>query len=209
MEEETNTNAEPEFEAPTQDTFSFFDVLEEVTYPNDVVTLYMDEAAAYDFAKLAAEIDITVEPDKKQVAAFKKRAEDLKTRIEKSKYTFYLRGVSDDRVSEAEELVEAKFEDVKRPRKNAQGHIERVLPPSEQKNYLRYFNAVVFSLHIEQIVQESTGRVMVAPHPDEVAHLYDKAPGSEKQKLSNAIGALRVRSEAYERSLDEGFFQKP
>lgn len=192
----------------TPETFSFFEVLEERTFPKDTLVVFLDEKAAYDLRKLMQQIDVTVEPTSAQVNDFKKRAEDLKARIEKSKYTFYLTGVSDDRIENAREVANAQFEDKKLQRKTATQSIERYLPESEQMNYLKFFNAVVTSLHIEQIVQEATGKVMTAPSPDEVANFMDKAPEAAKQQINAALSSLRVSAIEYERSLDEGFLAK-
>ena len=213
MSEEIETPETPEFDpsaSMTPDTFSFFDVLEEVTYPKDVKTVYMDEAAAYDFNKLAMEIDMT--PPEQQtpekIAEFQERAEALKKRLHDSKYTFYLTGVSDDRVEEAAEVANAEFEDKKLQRYTATKTIEKYLPESEQVNYLKFFNALVLSLHVEQIVRHKDGRIITAPGPNEILHFMAKAPSAAKDELNRAIQALRLKSNQYEAALDEGFFPK-
>lgn len=205
MDEVTNYTPAAE---PTIDTFSFFDVLEERTYPKDIQVVYMDEESIYQFEKLGAEIDETPEPSADQIAGFMERATALQEKIEASKFTFYLTGVSDDRIEDAKTLADDRFAPKRKQRKRADQSIEHYLPESEQLNYLKFLNAVIHSLHIEQVVQARSGRVMTAPSPDEVAHLWDKAPAAAKAALVGAIQRLRVDSNSYERSLDEGFFQK-
>lgn len=214
MSEDTNIS-EPEaveydasmhLESP--DTFSFFDVLEEVTYPKDEVTVWTDERAVFDFKKLGIEVDMLTDPDKETIDRLLADAQSLQKRIEDSKYTFKLTGVSDDRIEEAAEVANKQFEDKKKQRKTAHGTIEKYLPEAEQLNYVKYFNAVVMSLHIEQIIRHKDGRVMTAPSPDEVAHFFNKAPGAAKADVNDKIQSLRLKSSAYESSLDEGFFQK-
>ena len=209
MDEEIELT-EAETATLSKETFSFFDVLSGVSYPKDVLTIYMDEAAAYDLEKLLREISGTSENDvtEESVEALRVKAEALKSRIENSKYTFFLTGVSDDRIVDARTLTDKEFEKRKKPRKNASGHIEKYLPEDQQYEWMRYLNAVVQSLHIEQIVAPN-GAVMTAPSPDEIAHFYDKAPGAEKGRLDQAIASLRVKSESYEASIDEGFLAKP
>lgn len=194
----------------TPDTFSFFDVLEERTYPKDVVTVYLDEAAAYDFNKLSMEIDMMPQEDAtpEVIAEFQDRAQKLQDRLRKSKYTFYLTGVSDDRVEQASVVANEQFEDKKLQRYTATKTIEKYLPESEQMNYVKFFNAIVLSLHIEQIVQHKDGRVMTAPDPEQVLAFMEKAPEAAKKLVNDKISGLRVRANAYEAALDEGFFPK-
>lgn len=208
MSEET-----PEFdpsESMTPDTFSFFDVLEERTYPKEVLDVFMDEAAAYDLNKLSVEIDMTPREEQtpEKIEEFKQRAEALQHRISNSKFTFYLTGVSDDKIETATEVANSAFEDKKVQKYTATKTIEKYLPESEQLNYIKYFNAVVMSLHVEQIVEHRRGRVMTAPGPDEILRFLDKAPTAAKNALNDAVQALRVRSSAYEGGLDEGFLAK-
>ena len=195
----------------TPETFSFFDVLEERTYPKDVLSVFTDEAAAYDLNKLSVEIDMTPSDEQtpEKIEEFKERAENLQNRIAKSKYTFYLTGVSDDKIEDATEVANSAFEDKKLQRYTATKTIEKYLPESEQLNYVKYFNAVVMALHIEQIVEHKSGRVMTSPAPEQVLHFLNKAPMAAKEALNAKVQSLRVKSGDYESGLDEGFLAKP
>ena len=193
----------------TEETFSFFEVLEGRTYPEDEVTVSMDEAAAYDLGKLQRDMDEAKEPTDLEIKEFQERADNLQKRIEDSKFTFHLKGVPDDLIADIKEVADERFHDKKINRKNAQGHIERILPEGENANYMRFFSAVMMSLHVTSIQEHRTGKVMTAPSADEIAYFYDKAPGAAKERLSQAIAALRVASAQYEAQLDEGFFPKP
>lgn len=206
MSDEQN---EIEVTVETQETFSFFDVLEGVTYPEDEVTVSIDESAAYELGKIVREIDGKTQMDEAEVEEYTARVKALEKRIEDSKFTFYLKGVADDIVASGKDVADGRFESKKVNRKNAQGHIERVLPESENLDYIRFLNAVVLALHVTSILERRTGRVMTAPTADEMAAFFDKAPGAAKDRLSQAIGSLRVASNQYEASLDEGFFPKP
>lgn len=195
-----------------KDTFSFFDVLEERTYPTDEVTISIDEAAGYELNKLAMklhELRTSEGATEEDYAAVEQQADDLRERIERSQFTFQLKGVSDDRITDAMEVVEARFEDKKVPRKKADGSLQRELPKSEGLNYARFLNAVTFAMHIEQIVRHKNGSVMTAPDADEIAAFFDKAPHAAQERVATAIQSLRVASSTYEASLDEGFFPKP
>ena len=192
----------------TQEAFSFFDVLSEISFPKDVFSVYLDESAVFDFRKIQAEIDLAEDPDEALLAEWDERLKSVRDRLAAKKYTFHITGVSDDRIEEAAEVANAQFEDKKKQRKTASGTIERYLPDAVAQDYLRFFNAVVLALHVERIVEERTGREMIAPSPDEVAQFLRKAPGPAKQEVSERIQALRARASEYESALDEGFFPK-
>lgn len=199
-------------EGSLQETFSFFDVLEERTYPEDKVTVSIDEAAGYELSKLAnklRELRMSENASEEDYKAVEKQADELKERLEASQFTFYLKGISDDSVTDAIEVVDGAFEKKKTQVKAADGTIVRKLPESESMNYARYLNAVVLSLHVQRIVRHKNGSVMVAPSPDEIANFFDKAPSAAKERINTAMQSLRVASSSYEATLDEGFFLKP
>lgn len=191
-----------------QDDFDFFDVIQGRTYPTDDVTVFMDEQAAYEFVKAAREFDSLSEPTNEQIAEYEAKLEDIRKRINDSKVTFYLTGISDDEVTASKEAADAHFADKKKQRKAADGTIQRYLPEEEGGNYMNYFNAVVLSKHITQVVRHKDDRTITSPTPDWISHFMDKAPGAAKEKLTAAIQALRVEAADYEASLDEGFFPK-
>lgn len=214
---EVEDDVEAEVNPLSQESFSFFDVLAERTYPKDTVTLYMDEQAGYDLIRLSVESDeVDGEPEDeeeqialdKKVTEFQERLSSLQKRIANSAFTLHLTGVSNDRLGEVQGVVDKEFRPKKIQRKNAQGRIEKYLPESEKMAYAHYFSAVVNSLYIERIEQHSTGRVMVAPGVDEVAELLRKAPRHELAKLQTKIAELDVNSSQYENSIDEGFLAK-
>lgn len=214
MSENLNTdvaNAEPEEERDplTPEGFSFIDVLNERDYPKDTVELAMDEVAAYEMGKIVLRINALPDgDDSEELERLLAEAERYQARIDKSVYRFSLTGVSDDTITDLQEIASAEFEPKKKPIKAASGRIERILPQHEQAAYLRYFNALNLSVHIEQIVHLSTGRVMTAPPVDEIAIFMDKAPTSQKMKLQIAINGLRATAEDFERRIDADFLAK-
>lgn len=193
----------------TQETFSFLDVVSGASFPEDIAYVYYAERAAYDLEKLLMEMDMFIgEPGDAQLKEWQDRAEVLQEQIAASKYTIHLTGVEDEMIENARASADAEFEGRKVQRKNANGRIERYLPESENLPWLKYFNALVLALHITKI-EDPKGRVMVAPSTDEVAAMYARLPNAEKAKLDSAVQSLRVKSSAYEASIDEGFLAKP
>ena len=202
------TQAE-ETDVLTPEGFSFVDVLNERDYPKDTVDLAMDEVAAIELDKIIHQINNIPEGEGGEgLEQLLADAERYSQRLDQSTYTFHLTGVSDDTVTDIQEIASAEFEPKKKPIKSASGRIERILPQNEQRDYLRYFNALSLSVHIEQIVHVATGRVMTAPPAEEIAVFMDKAPTSQKMKLQVAINALRASSEAFERRIDADFLAK-
>jgi hypothetical protein len=200
-------NVPEEHDPLTPETFSFIDTLAEKEYPSDTVEIFMDEVAAIELAKIAIKIDQVPESDPETLEVFLKDAVKWQKRLEKSMHLFHIKGVSDDTITDLREIAAAEFESRKRPRKAANGHLDRILPESEQLNYVRYFNALVLSVHIKQIVRDD-GAILTAPSAEEIATFVDKGPTTEKQKLQRAIDRLRARAEDFERKIDVDFLAK-
>lgn len=198
---------EPEAVNPlTPETFSFFDVLSGDEYPKDSVEIFLDETSAHKLNKVLDKIQRAAPDD--DIEDLVTEAGRLHMKVEQSMHTFYITGVSDDVIADLREVAEGHFEDKKKPEKTADGRLTRRLPESEQMNYVRYFNALVMSVHIEQVVN-ARGQINTAPDVDEVALLISKAPVSQKEKLGNAIAGLRVKASEFEASIDADFLAKP
>ena len=215
MSEEIETMNEGDLVVPAPADFSMFDMLEGVEYPEDEVTVALNEKAAHQLAAVMAEIaryqvDHPTPDDRKQedIDAFEKRVETIKRNIEKSRMTFYLKGIPDDILTTAADVAEEKFEDLKKDAIDAQGNPIKVLPQGEKLRFMRYMNAVTYSMFIQKLVRHSDGAVHAAPSADEIAAFMDKAPDAAKGKLVEKIQRLRVNSADYEANFDEGFFQK-
>lgn len=216
MSTENDTTAADQVDAvlDTPENFSMYDFLDEVEYPEDEVTVATNEKAAHQLGRLASEIQQymadgepeTGEHDPEKLAEYRKELDSLTAKIENSKITFYLKGVSDERVLEADALVEEKFKDKKKSQRTADNRLVQVLPQEHQKAWMRYLNAVIFSMHIERIHYHGPGVTKIGPTPDDVAAFYDRAPAAAQAILTSRIQKLRVAAEDYERKFDEGFF---
>lgn len=208
-EKEKDTTDMPEQHDPlTPETFSFFDVLEERDFPKDEVEIYMDEVSAHELRKVMFELT-TVDLDDPRADELHRRAIELEEKREASKYRFHITGVADDTITDLADVANAEFDEKRKEYRSVTGKIERRLEGDEQRNYLRYYNALVLSVHIEQIVRLRDGAVMTAPPVEEIALLVDKAPTSQKAKLQRAIEELRVDSSAFEARVDADFLAKP
>jgi hypothetical protein len=207
MSETESTDVPETVDSLTPETFSFINTLAEVDYPTDEVEIVMDEKATIELKRILDKLKDVPEDDIDTMEAFLNDAKYWQDRRDASIHIFRLSGVSDDTISDLQDVAAAKFESLRKPRKGVTGQLERVLPESENKNYARYFNALVLSVHIHQI-ERADGAILTAPSAEEVAVFIDKGPTAEKEKLQRAIGALRARSEDFERRIDVGFLAK-
>jgi len=198
----------------TPANFSFYDMMAGVSYPKDVITISLDEAAAYDAAKIVEDFEktdvssLTPTQAKKAAKDFEARIAEVTERVSRKSATFHLTGVSSDLVESAKESVDDMFMDKRRQRKLADGSLQKYLPEDQMQPYMRMLNATIYALYIEKVVYNENGVTFVAPDPDMIAHFYDTAPDGAKAKLSEGIQKLRVEAGQYESYLDEGFFQK-
>lgn len=216
IENETSAADLVDAVVPTPEDFSLYDLLEAVEYPTDEVTVSLNERAAHQLARLDREIkeyladgdEETGEVSDERLAEYREKLDNLRAQIDKSKVTFYLRGVPDDVVTGANDIVEAAFDDKKKNTKTADGRIVKVLPENQKLAYMRYLNAVIFSMHIERVYYHGNGATIHRPDPDQIAAFYDKAPAAAQSLLTAKIQALRVEATDYERNFDEGFFPK-
>lgn len=187
----------------TPETFTFFDVLEGIEYPKDEVEIYLNEKAGHDQRKLHERVVNPPEggfSDEEKLEILAEKAE-IEARLEASKYIFKLTGVPDDLITNVKTLADEKFNV---PRKAADGTLRQVLPEDKQMAYIRFFSSTVNALHIEQIIAPN-GTVLTSPSADEIALFYDKAPTSQKQKLSAAIESLSVAASEFESRVDADF----
>ncbi|AXC36277.1 tail assembly chaperone [Microbacterium phage Fork] len=190
------------------DNFSFFDVLEGTSYPEDTVTVALNEKAAYQAKKLMLEHAAMENPTKAELESFQKRLERVRNEIEESKVTFDLRGVDAEKISSAGDIVDEMFVDKKLTFKGADGRVRKYIPDEVAKDYARMMNAVVMSMYVVRATYHRNGKTFIGISPDDMARFFDKAPEAAKGRLADAVRGLRVEAEAYEAELDEGFFSE-
>lgn len=196
--------------------FDMYALMEGVDYPEDEVTVALNEKAAHRLARLDREIRAYLaegeeeggEHDQAKLAQYRTELDKLQKAIADSRVTFYLKGVPDELVQGANDIVEARFEDKKKQVKTADNRLVKVLPEGEKMAWVRFLNAVVYSMHIQRVYYHKNGATITAPDADQIAHFYDKAPAAAQALLTSKIQELRVDAQEYERDFDEGFFPK-
>lgn len=191
-------------EAQSQETFSFAEVVQGRGYPQDEVTLVLDEATAYQISKL--EKQIASETDSKKADELAEGLVPLKEKLAKSKFVFKIRGISSEL---REELLKKAREDFK-PEYDSNknfitGQVEKVERDNPERD--RYYTNLLWQASTEQIVAPN-GAVDTAPDLSAFVSLRS-APLSQQRKFQDALNNLEVASEFFEVSSDDDFLAKP
>lgn len=190
------------------DNFSFLDVLEGTSYPEETVTVALNEKAAHQAKKLMLQYQEMEDPTQEELETFRKDLDKVRADIDKSRVTFDLRGVDAEKITSAGDIVDEMFVDKKRSFTGADGRQRKYIPDEVAKDYARMMNAVVMSMYITRVTYHANGKTFIGLTPDEVAAFFDKAPAAAKAKLAQAVTGLQVDAASYEAELDEGFFPK-
>lgn len=188
----------------SEETFSFFEVLNGEAYPKDTVSVYLNEGAAYKIRsarKLLNDID---NEDERQKTI--KLIKQYEKEVEASAYTFHITGVDSDLIEAVGKVANKKYrKKIKRPDQS----ISEYIPEDDQNEYIKFLGNSVLQLHVEKIVEDSTGKEIVAPPLEEIALFLSKAPVSQRDKLSNAIQNLQVSAREFEDRVSDDFLAKP
>lgn len=185
------------------ETFNFLDVLSERSFPKDVVSVYLDENAAYKARD--ARRKLLEAGTKAEVTELNKLIKKYNDEVKKSEYKIHITGTSMERVESLVELAKEKFPAETKTRKTASGAIEQYeLENPERQEYLTY---LAIWVHVEAI-EAPDGRKQVAPDIETITAFIKKAPPSQVEKFANAIKNLEVSSELFEDAIDDDFLAK-
>lgn len=210
-------------DAMAQGTFSFVDVVQGRSYPKDTVTLYQDEATAYERGKyldsvlelrgdVSHKLVIESKQDEARQAAWKRAIDDdpevakrvavFDAKLSASAFTFHLQGVPSDLYQELSTKADADFPPTKEKWKNPfDGRPMSTETPHPERN--RRFAHLLWAAHITKIV-DANGRADTAPGV-EAAAAISKMPLSQQQKFSDAIDRLQVAAASFENLVDSDF----
>jgi len=161
-------------------TFDIADMFAGISYPEEVVPFYTNQAIAYEFHKLTLEAKDAVErKDKKAAEDIANRREDLIKKADSNRYEIHLRGQSRENRERVLEKVREEFP----AEKDIFGR--EADNPQADKVYVNR----MWALHIEKIVNPQ-GAINVAPSEQDVAALRGNSPDSEIAKVEAAIQEL-------------------
>lgn len=167
-------------DAPSVSTFDIAEMFEGQTFPEEIVTVYMDEGVNHSFAKLLERATEALRSRDEELARQVEAEEKaLKEQAESKKYVFHLRGASRDKRKAILDTLRADFP----PTKGWTGQ-ESFSPEAEEA-----FANRTWSLHIEKIVSPS-GAINTAPSEADIALIRGKAPDAALAAIEAGIQSL-------------------
>lgn len=185
------------------DTFNFLDVLAERSFPKDTVSIYLNDAAAYQ-AQLVREV-MSTETDTKKLAEAEKLLKKYIKEVKESEYKFHLSGVPLEKLESLFEIAKEKFPIETKTRKTASGGLEQYEVQSQERNeYIGYLSLWV---HV-QAIEAPDGKIQAAPDVDTIIAFIKNAPQSQVQRFSEAITKLQVNAKSFEEAIDDDFLAK-
>jgi hypothetical protein len=216
---EENEIRESVDEAKSPGTFNILDVLKDRGYPQTTVEVYLDESAMYEISVLKEKL---AELDKKSVknssadANATKREEieaeikSLSEKLDKSKYTIHLMGVSEGR---REEFFRAAVKKYPVEYDNGNGisnllgvEAQRIEKPSPERDAL--FTDYLWQGHIKKIVNHE-GDEQTEFAYSVIRNMRESFPLNAMVKINEAIEKLRLATAVFTVETDEDFLAKP
>lgn len=189
--------------AMEEGTFSFAEVAQGRSYPQDTVSIYLDEATAYKIAELEDRANSELDSD--VVNKIDAEIAELRIVIEKSKYTFKIHGIPlerrDELLERAREQIKPEFDSFKN---FVNGRVEKTEKDSPERD--RLYNNMLWAEHITEVVGPD-GRVDRNPGIG-TAEAIRKAPISQQVVFTRAIQKLVVAADSFEARIDDDFLAK-
>lgn len=197
-------------EAKAPGVFNILNVLKERAYPKEEISIYLDEQVAYDASVLGEKID---ELSKSSDVAHQKKVDELIAqrdvlikRIEESKYTFFITGLSEGMRSDIQEQSLEKFpleyEENKNPFTG-----EMTKKEIESKERDRYFTLLLWHSSIQKIVAPD-GSVQENVTMEDVTQLRDLLPLAGIGAITQSVEKLRTATAIFMMTVDEDFLAK-
>jgi hypothetical protein len=204
-------------EAKKPGVFNIINAINNRAYPSDSVTVYLDEQTAYEASEIQDKI---TELDKrmngvdpvlfgdldKELSELKKQRDALVQKLEKNKYTFVIRGISEgqreDLLEKASEEFPIEYEENKNP---FSGEVNKKEIDNKKRD--RLFTNLLWVEHITKIV-DAEGNEQEAISLEEVEELRRSLPIAAIGNITNAIEKLRIATATFMFSVDEDFLAK-
>lgn len=196
-------------------SFKILDVISNRGYPEQTVTVYMDEATAYEAALVKEELEqidtkkSTPEIDAKREELTEKQ-EELVEKLASSAFIFHLRGVSEGKRDEIYKQAKKKYPiEYETPfdlSVLAGQKTERVEKESPERDAL--FTELLWAETIQKIV-DPDGNEQVGVTYSEVKQLRQLLPLAASAAINSTVEKLRVSSAIFMAQVNEDFLAKP
>lgn len=199
-------------------TFSIIDVLSERSYPETSVSVSIDESSAYQAAIVKEELEAlinsvngkaTTAKQKSEISDLEDKIEELTVKLNKSKYTFNLMGISEGK---REELwrdackkypVEYEKNDISALLGTAANKAEK---PSPERDSL--FTDYLWLACIRSI-EDPDGNLQESLAYNDVKSMRNSLPLSAIAKINEAVEKLRTATAVFMMETGEDFLAKP
>lgn len=195
--------------------FKILDAISGRGYPEQTVTVYLDEATAYEAALVKEELDqidskkSTPEIDAKRNELTEKQ-EELLENLTASAFTFHLRGVSEGKREEIYNQAKKKYPiEYETPfdiSVLAGQKAERVEKESPERDTL--FTELLWAETIQKIV-DPEGNEQVGITYSEVKQMRQLLPLAASAAINSTVEKLRVSSAIFMSQVNEDFLAKP
>lgn len=173
--------------------FNLSEVIKGRGYPQKDITVYIDGAAAFELVELEEKMK-SLSEDSAEYAKLEKQAEDLAHKVQDSKLTFTLRGVSQSIVEAISEKADKQFS-----------------RESEDEYNSDWFKFYVTSLVAENLVRvtDKDGNVDERHFTyEEVSEIRDNVPIESWTLLVNTMQKLTLATGYFKGLTDAGFLPK-
>lgn len=173
--------------------FNLSEVIKGRGYPQKDVTVYIDGEAAFELVELEDKMK-SLKEDSKEYAELEKQAEELAHKVQDSKLTFTLRGVSQSVVEAITEKADKKYKRTEDDEYNSE-----------------WFKFYVTSLVAENLVKvtDKDGNVDERHFGyEEVAEIRDNVPIESWTLLVNTMQKLTLATGYFKGLTDAGFLPK-
>lgn len=201
-------------EAKAPGTFNIVQVLSERAYPRTEVPVSLDEATAYEAANIKEELDVlakkTDAESKKKLESLTEKLEDLVEQINKSSYTFHIRGISEGKreelLAQARKKYPVEYEQPSDITAFLSNNSQKEEKPSPERDNL--FTDLLWVEHIEK-VEDPDGNVQEGLTYNDIRSLRSNLPLSALAKINSGIEKVRTATAIFMMETGEDFLAKP
>lgn len=192
-------------EGMTPKTFSFIERLQGRAYPEDDVTIYLDEKLGYKLLALHEELDAEGNAEKAKVIEGK--IDQVSKELQRSKYVFHCHGISNEAndaiVDEVAESFPYEYDETTNP---FTGEKTKTLIPNDDRTeaYVRKLWAACISS-----ITDPDGAVDKEVGLETVAAFRQEGPLSGIGRVTAMLNKLRMATDWVEFLEDEDFLVKP
>ncbi len=211
-DEEKIREAVDEAKAPNK--FNIVDVLNNRAYPEDVVSVVLDEALAYEAAmikdrieELSAELSNNKDSELEDLIS---KRDELSKKLSESSYKIHIKGISEGQREESYNEARKKYPVEYENSNNISDLLSSNSPKAEKESPQRdtLFTDYLWQKHIVKIVNPD-GDEQEKLAFNTVRAMRDSFPLSATMKINEAIEKLRTSTAIFMMETGEDFLAKP